>query len=93
MGDRFAEVDVTEDDPISARVLLSIVVLPLEPRVVERVRERLARRNRWRVLVSNLVEVSEQFPPQCRKPLPGVGGHERPDQLISVAGSDNGLPL
>ncbi|MET3636709.1 hypothetical protein ABIC52_001491 [Curtobacterium oceanosedimentum] len=43
--------------------------------------------------MSNLVEVSEQFPPQCRKPLPGVGGHERPDQLISVAGSDNGLPL
>ncbi|WIE76236.1 hypothetical protein [Curtobacterium sp. MCSS17_007] len=63
MCDRFAEVDATEGGPISARVLLSIVALPLEPRVVERVRERLARRNRWRVLVSNVVEVSEQFSP------------------------------
>ncbi len=37
--------------------------------------DRIPRRDRWRDLVSDLVEVSEQFTPQGREALPDDGAH------------------
>ncbi|WP_354029660.1 hypothetical protein [Curtobacterium sp. 1544] len=89
MGDPLAEIDAVDGRSISARILLSIVALPDDSRVVERVRERIPRRSRWRVFQRDFVEVGEQFTPHRRTPLPGVSSHERPDHLIVVAETGN----